>query len=109
MERTIIVTTHARERYLERYPKSKETVDAAARNSFEKGKPLKQSLKKTVRLLGYHLENFWTASYRVYQNAVFVFQPEYRNGNQIMTLVTVYPLTYLKDRQRRMLNKTFNS
>jgi len=93
----IIITNHARERFKERWKEGR--IEEEAEKAWRDGKLLPKGLRKTVMLLGYHFEGYWTADHRVHKNFVFVFQPN--DAGKILT--TLFPLRFLKDRQAEML------
>ncbi len=94
------ISNHARERFKERWRLGGE-IDLVVRNAYWQGSLLRNSLKKTITLLGFKLPNYWTAFYKVYYRMVFVFQPE-KEG---YTLTTIFPLKWLIDKQREMIFK----
>lgn len=106
MEVCFSITEHARERFAERWTLG-GTIQEVARAAFENGKPLNRSLTKTTILLGYHIDNYWTATYRVYGGTVFVFQKNYKDESDRVTFVltTLMPLGYLIQRRAEMIQR----
>lgn len=100
----IKITNHARERFGERWADS-EPVEQAAQHSFVDGSSLKRNLLKTMMLLGYGQEGYWTANYRVYKKMVFVYQKEYTNTGVTFILTTVMPLKWLFKRRAEMFQR----
>lgn len=103
---SFVITEHAKARFKERW-KLEGTVEDVAKESVVAGSALTRNLQRTVMYLGYHIDNFWTSTYRVYKDMVFVFRKEYtKNNNTILVLVTVFPLSYLKARRAKMLRNS---
>jgi len=103
MEGKFIITEHARKRFFERF-KTDEEIEQIIKKVFKNGKNLNKKLLKTTVLLGYHLENYWTATYKVYEKMIFVFQKNYLfNGNVNFVLTTIIPLKFLIQRRNKML------
>ena len=96
----IIISEHAEEKFKERWKlggNSKEVAEEA----FKNGKHLSNSLLKTTVLLGYHLDNYWSATYKVYRKFIFVFKCD---GSESV-LLTLFPRKYLERRRIEMLNR----
>lgn len=99
MEPQIFITDHAKERFRERWKDGGE-IHELTRQAFREGKFLNSGLRKTTRLLGYNLKGYWTATYKVYQKFVFVFQPD---GLNKYILSTLFSERFLKDRRIEMI------
>lgn len=91
-------TTHARERFTTRWRQG-GCIESIGPKAFAQGLTLPRPLQKTITLLGFVMEGYWTATYKVYEEMVFVFQRD-NNG---YVLVTIFPLRWLKKRRIEMI------
>ncbi len=96
----IIITKHARERFVERWNQG-SSIETIAKNVMRDGRFLKRNLLKTLMLMGFNRDGYWTATYRVYKDFIFVFQ----NDGPTYFLQTLFPVTYLKQQRANMLRR----
>lgn len=96
----LLISLHASQRFRERWRKGGEVKEIAIL-AFLEGRVPKRKILNLFTKLGFHFPNYWTATYRVYRDFLFIYQPK---GDGVYSLQTLYPVNFVYKKMRQSFN-----